>query len=130
MRRASVMVGVVVMAAVLSACGSKGSDSDSQSSAPLTPEQLIARGHTIFQSTCAVCHGDNLSGTSMAPSMLQPAFAPGQTPDIAFANAIQRGVPQKRFTKGPMPAQPSVAAKDIPAVIAYVRSVQQANGIR
>ena len=123
----SVIVTVVlafVGGTLLAACG--GSDNQDQ---PLTQEQLVAKGRSIYQSTCATCHGNGLKGSSMAPSMVQAAFAPDQTPDSAFAAAIQNGVPQKRFTKGPMPAQPSVHPKDIPAVIAYVRSVQRENGI-
>lgn len=123
-----VTVATVAMTVVgvlgLTSCGGKD-----EQDVPLTQEQLVARGRQVYAGTCATCHGDALKGSSMAPSLLQAPFAPDQTPDSAFANAIQNGVPQKRFAKGPMPAQPSVAPKDIPAVVAYVRSVQRDNGI-
>ena len=121
------VVMAVVAVLVTAACGSGGAKQ--AKAAPLTQEQLVAKGRAIFQITCATCHGTTLHGTSMAPSMIQAAFAPDQTPDQAFFNAIRHGVPQKRFEKGPMPAQPSVATADIPAVVAYVRSVQAQNGI-
>lgn len=127
MRRLSVtatVVVTVVAAGWLGACGDK-----EEAAPPATQEQLIARGRKIYASTCATCHGDSLKGSAMAPSLLQAAFAPDQTPDIAFVNAIRNGVPQKRFNKGPMPAQPSVDPKEIPAVVAYVRSVQRESGI-
>ena len=125
---AVLVVSVAVSVGVtMAACG--GGSSQAKKAPPLTQEQLVAKGRGIFQTTCATCHGTTLHGTSMAPSMIQPAFAPDQTPDQAFVNAIRHGVPQKRFQKGPMPAQPSVATADIPAVIAYVRSVQAQNGV-
>ena len=117
-------VAAIVASALMAGCGGK-----EKKETALTPEQLVAKGRSIFNTTCATCHGTTLKGTSMAPSMIQPAFAPDQTPDQAFFNAIRSGVPQKRFQKGPMPAQPSVATADIPAVIAYVRSVQAQNGV-
>ena len=130
-RRLSVMTTVIAMAAVsvaIAACGS--SEKNDEKQPPLTQEQLVAKGRSIFNSTCATCHSVSLQGGSMAPSMLQAAFAPAQLPDSAISQAIQNGVNDNRFGKGPMPAQPSVHPKDIPAVIAYIRWVQQANGIK
>src|SRR3954465_13947710 len=131
MRAFETQTAAVVMAAVAvvvtAACGSGGAKQ--AKAPPLTQEQLVAKGRSIFQTPCAPCHGTTLNGTSMAPSMIQAAFAPDQTPDQAFFNAIRHGVPQKRFQKGPMPPQPSVATADIPAIVAYVRSVQAQNGI-
>ena len=127
--RMTLAVLILIAASMaFAACGNSGGKTATKAP-PLTQEQLVAKGRSIFQITCATCHGTTLHGTSMAPSMIQPAFAPDQTPDQAFFTAIRHGVPQKRFQKGPMPAQPSVPTADIPAVIAYVRSVQAQNGI-
>ena len=68
--RRSVMVALIVVAAgtSIAACGNHGNTSSHQQKVPpLTQDQLVAKGRTIFQSTCATCHGTTLHGTSMAP---------------------------------------------------------------
>jgi mono/diheme cytochrome c family protein len=90
---------------------------------------LADEGKTLFEQTCAACHGTDLQGTTMGPPFLDPIYAPNHHPDESFYAAIENGVQPHHWDFGPMPAQPSVSADDAAAIIAYVRSEQTEAGI-
>ena len=79
-------------------------------------------GEAIFRGvgTCNVCHGADLRGTPMGPSLLEMDVS-----DDAIRTAITRGVPAKRPGFGAMPARSEMSADQIEAVITYIRSVQR-----
>ena len=65
----------------------------------------------------------------MGPPLLDQIYAPGHHPDAAIRAAVRNGVQPHHWPLGPMPALPHVGDDEIESIIAYVRSVQRANGI-
>lgn len=55
-------------------------------------------------------------------------YAPDHYPDGAFYAAAQFGVQPHHWNFGAMPPQ-EVSEEDVAAIVAYVRSVQRAEGI-
>jgi len=89
-----------------------------------------ALGEAVFQGTCAACHGVKLEGTDSGPPLVLPVYRPAMHADFAFTLAIQNGVVAHHWGFGNMPPQEAIAAEDISRIIAYVREVQRANGVK
>lgn len=99
----------------------------------VTPSRLsmaAQRGQAAFQQNCQQCHGDWGQGSDKGPPLIHKIYEPSHHGDPAFFFAITRGSRQHHWRFGDMPAQPQVKPDDIPAIIRFVREVQEANGIR
>ena len=95
----------------------------------LAPEEQI--GKRAFDAVCAECHGPNAAGREgMGPPLVHDYYKPSHHADMAFVMAAQNGVRAHHWTFGDMPAQSGLSGADVKAIIAYVRAVQRANGIR
>lgn len=116
---------LALLALVVAGCGGGGADAG-------TSESLVARGDRLYhgEGTCQTCHGADLRGTTMGPPFLDATYAPSHHPDSAFHRAVRNGVQPHHWNFGPMPALPHLSDGDVDAIVAYVRSVQEANGIR
>jgi len=94
-------------------------------------EGAQAYGGRVFAAKCVACHGDVLTGVEGAgPPLLHDFYVPGHHSDGAIEAAVRRGAPAHHWPFGDMPAVKGLTGADIAAVIGYIRSVQQANGIR
>jgi mono/diheme cytochrome c family protein len=89
-----------------------------------------AMGEAVFAANCASCHGKNAAGTDKGPPLINPIYSPSHHSDFSFARAVTLGVPPHHWLFGEMPAQPQVTRKQIDEIVAYVRELQRANGIR
>lgn len=87
-------------------------------------------GEAAFDENCASCHGLNASGTDKGPPLVHDIYNPGHHGDAAFALAAMRGVRAHHWRFGDMPPQPQVSRDEIEKIVAYVRELQAANGIR
>jgi mono/diheme cytochrome c family protein len=116
------VVGAVAIALILT---SRSGDR------PLVPgsEEQLAHGEEVFQANCATCHGDELQGTFVGPPFLNDIYAPEHHPDDAFRQAVANGVHPHHWDFAGMPPIPGLSDDDVEAVISYVRSVQEENGI-
>ena len=65
---AVVLLGLVLVGAIYATI--TGSGDSAASTTPTTSQAEIARGHAIFQLTCATCHGLQAQGTAVAPSLI------------------------------------------------------------
>ena len=119
-------VAALSAALVLASCG--GGDAGSGEEAAGN-EKLIAEGKELYEGTCAACHGMDLRGTGTGPPFLDPVYAPNHHPDAAFYTAVELGVQPHHWKFGPMPAQQHISDDEVTAIIAYVRSVQTAEGV-
>ena len=88
-----------------------------------------AAGKLAFDATCAVCHGQNASGTGQGPPLVHDIYNPGHHSDLSFSFAVRRGVRQHHWHFGNMPPLPHVSDAQIDQIVRYVRELQQANGI-
>lgn len=119
MRTTATRLAAAVTAGLLVACGGGGGESDE-----------VATGMQVYNQTCVVCHGPNGTGTDQGPPLVHIVYEPSHHSDDAFRTAVTQGVAPHHWDFGPMPAIPSVDDEEIDAVIAYVRSLQEAEGIR
>jgi hypothetical protein len=68
------------------------------------------------------------TGQGLGPPLLDTLYFPGRLPDAAVARAISRGVPRQHWDFGSMPVIHRVEPADIPAVIGYLRWLQEKAG--
>lgn len=98
------------------------------------PEGLgdMARtGQRIFAATCAACHGPDAGGREgIGPPLIHPYYRPGHHGDAAFLRAVRYGVRAHHWRFGDMPPVPGLTDGDVKMIVAYIRAVQQANGIQ
>ncbi|MGR3571405.1 c-type cytochrome [Brevirhabdus sp.] len=89
-----------------------------------------ALGKNIFNAKCAVCHGKNAAGQEgIAPPLVHKIYEPSHHADAAFLIAAQNGVRSHHWNFGNMPPVEGVTPADIKSVVAYIRTLQRANGI-
>jgi mono/diheme cytochrome c family protein len=94
----------------------------------VTAEGSSEQGATIYQQSCASCHGSDLRGTDRGPSHLSEVYEPGHHSDESFRNAITRGAAAHHWPFGNMAPVPGLDATEIDAVIAFVREQQELHG--
>ena len=88
-------------------------------------------GQQVFNENCAVCHGVNAAGNEGAgPPLVHIIYEPNHHGDAAFYIAARNGVRAHHWRFGDMAPVPGVTEADVTAIIAYVRELQRANGIR
>jgi len=87
-------------------------------------------GEQFFNAKCAVCHGENAAGKEgFGPPLIHKIYEPSHHGDMAFMLAPRRGVQAHHWRFGDMPPVEGLTDGDIKQLIAYVRTVQRANGI-
>lgn len=89
------------------------------------------QGEILFNENCASCHGKNAAGQNgVAPPLVHIIYEPNHHGDMSFQMATSRGVRQHHWQFGNMPPIPNVSENDVVNIVAYVRGLQRANGIR
>nr|WP_229802048.1 cytochrome c [Amylibacter ulvae] len=86
-------------------------------------------GKTFFDAKCAQCHGTNASGTENAPPLVHIIYEPNHHGDESFLRAATQGVRAHHWQFGDMPPVEGITQGEVKQIIAYVRSLQRANGI-
>ena len=88
-------------------------------------------GESAFNEYCLACHGENAAGKDgLGPPLVHKIYEPSHHGDMAFVLAAKQGVRQHHWPFGNMPPQQHVSDQEIQAIIAYIRTLQRANGIR
>ncbi len=115
-----------------SALASGGADSETIIS-PVLPDTLSERaqmGERAFVAKCAECHGENAGGLKRkGPPLVHRIYEPAHHADYAFVLAVQNGVRAHHWPFGDMAPVSGLTEADVGAIVAYVRELQQANGI-
>jgi mono/diheme cytochrome c family protein len=88
------------------------------------------QGQAAFEKNCAACHGENAGGSTQGPPLIHTIYRPGHHGDGSILRAIALGVKAHHWPFGNMPPQHQVERADAEAIVAYLREVQRANGIR
>jgi mono/diheme cytochrome c family protein len=88
------------------------------------------QGRAAFDKNCATCHGRNATGTDKGPPLVHPIYEPSHHADLAFLLAARNGVRAHHWRFGNMPPVEGVTDGEIEWIVAYVRELQRANGIR
>lgn len=125
----TLIVGALVSFGALgaAACGDDKS-SDEGASGEASSNTTPRSGEETYQQTCALCHGNDLRGTSMGPSHLSKVYEPSHHSDASFVSAIRNGSPEHHWNFGDMPPVKGISDEEIEAVIAFVREKQTAEG--
>lgn len=88
-------------------------------------------GKRGFDQYCAQCHGPNAVGQDgVAPPLIHKIYEPSHHADESFQRAVAQGVQAHHWTFGNMPPVQGLSRADVALIIAYVRELQQANGIQ
>lgn len=126
---------LLVLVVALIACGETpaphtGHDAASQTAvAPAELTETARQGETVFNTSCAQCHGQRAVGTNLGPTLIDRVYHPGHHGDDAFRLAVLRGVRQHHWQFGNMLPVPNVPPADVDKVICYVRHLQLTAGI-
>jgi mono/diheme cytochrome c family protein len=129
------VAAAIAVAAVLAACGGDDGDGgsgdreDAATAAGSGGDADLALGEQAYADNCARCHGADLRGTDQGPSHLSEVYEPGHHSDASFEAAIRQGSPQHHWEFGDMPPVEGLDDAEVGAVIAYIRSVQSAEGL-
>ena len=98
------------------------------------PGTLSARadlGQKTYEANCASCHGLNAAGQKgVAPPLVHVNYEPGHHGDESFQRAVVLGVRAHHWRFGDMPPVEGLSRRDVAGIVAYVRELQRANGIR
>ncbi len=128
-----------VLAAALAAAGYfYFGDGDGEGGPPMVsvrvPDTLSARaqaGRKTYEANCASCHGGDAAGQQgVAPPLVHVVYEPGHHGDESFQRAVASGVRAHHWRFGDMPPVEGLTRRDVAAIVAYVRELQRANGIR
>lgn len=97
---------------------------------PATPSQNAQIGKTAYGTNCASCHGANGAGIDgKAPPLIHIIYEPNHHGDEAFQRAAAFGVQSHHWSFGDMPPVAGPTRAVVSMIVAYIREVQQANGI-
>lgn len=91
---------------------------------------VAVAGEQLFNANCASCHGANAAGRDgVAPPLVHKIYEPNHHGDQSFILAAQRGVRAHHWPFGNMPPVTGATEGDLRKIVAYVRTLQRANGI-
>ena len=123
------VIVLVVSALALTACG--GGAATQAASAPPIPAGDATRGKTIFEGTCAACHGQDAKGVpGLGKDLTTSEFAIGKS-DADLVAFIKTGRPASdplNTTGVDMPPKggnPALTDQDLADVVAYVRTLEK-----
>ena len=91
---------------------------------------LAQQGEAVFNENCAACHGVNLAGTNKGPTLIHGLYRPNHHGDGAIASAALNGVRAHHWPFGDMPPVEGINPQKLTVIIAYIRAIQEANGVR
>ncbi len=87
-------------------------------------------GKPLYEVRCASCHGADLNGTDVGPSMLHKIYEPSHHSDAAFQMAVAHGVRAHHWQFGDMPPVEGLTPDEVAHITAYIRMHQRRVGIR
>ena len=95
-----------------------------------TLDAVALEGQALFAKNCATCHGANGGGTGQGPPLIHIIYEPNHHGDASFYAAVASGVRQHHWPFGNMPRVNGVTQEQVGKIIAFIRTVQRANGIQ
>mgnify|MGYP001821691714 CR=1 FL=1 len=106
-----IAVLVTTLAAATAACGQDASQSAAE------------RGERAYRANCAACHGNDLDGTSLGPSLLGAGTS--ALSDAGIRDVIRSGVADTGGEFGAMPGNTVLRDAQVTEIIQHVRDVQE-----
>jgi mono/diheme cytochrome c family protein len=87
-------------------------------------------GADLFAKDCAACHGPGAAGSDKGPPLVDRIYEPSHHDDASFRRTVRQGVRAHHWPFGDMQPVPGVSDRNVERIIAYVRALQRAAGIR
>jgi mono/diheme cytochrome c family protein len=84
-----------------------------------------AQGQVLYESSCASCHGKQLTGTDKGPPLLHAYYKPSHHSDQTFYRAALKGVKAHHWGFGDMPSVPGMTEVKVKRIVPYIRFYQQ-----
>ncbi len=109
--------------------GTSGLDAFDEGPGPPVYFASVEQGLVALAGECARCHGRLAEGTDRSPNLIHPDYGPRVRTDAQFRRAVREGMPA-RGGYGAMPPSPGVSKHRLERMIAFLRGLQRANGIR
>nr|WP_317626786.1 cytochrome c [Rhodoalgimonas zhirmunskyi] len=98
---------------------------------PATLSEAAQSGKQVFDAKCAVCHGTDAAGKKgNGPPLVHKIYEPSHHGDYAVQLAVVQGVRAHHWPFGDMAPVPGVTTAQVEQIVAYLREMQRANGIR
>ena len=88
-----------------------------------------AKGASLYEKNCAVCHGSALEGSKQGPTLLHAFYKPSHHSDSSFYRAALKGVKAHHWNFGNMPPVKGITMKDMDAIVPYIRWYQKDKGL-
>ena len=138
LKRAAILAVLAAAVGVAGYVYFGGSDEIGGSGPPIVAVNVPAKlsapaeiGRKTYEANCAACHGRNAAGQGgVAPPLVHVIYEPGHHGDESFQRAVARGVRAHHWRFGDMPPVEGLTRRDVAGIVAYVRELQRANGIR
>ncbi len=92
-------------------------------------DSVAMDGEALFVANCVACHGENALGSEQGPPLIHKIYEPGHHGDLSFLNAALNGVRAHHWRFGNMPPVEGITAEEVAKIVAYIRTLQRANGI-
>jgi cytochrome c len=124
------VLGAVVAAFIMLNFLRSNKSSNSDVIAVTSLSAQATKGKSIYEANCSSCHGQNGSGTDKGPPFIHKIYEPSHHGDASFQRAAKYGVRAHHWPFGNMPRVEGITEIEVERVIAYVRELQRANGIR
>ena len=127
------VVGLLVSGCALVGEPEPMSDSERRQYLGMPPADFIGspiEGEALFAGNCSFCHGLQLQGTSQGPALNSQMYGPSQLADQNIYRAVRRGVKQRNWKFGEMPARAYLSPEKAGHIVAYIRQTQWQSGIR
>ena len=102
---------------------------DSRQKAP-AQSKMAEKVQVLFNTNCPVCDGKNATGTKQGPPLMHKNYDPSHHGDASFLLAANNGVRAHHWPFGNMPPVAGFNETEVKGIIAFVRELQRANGIR
>ena len=125
-------IAAAVLCVLLAACSGEETADVQEGAARVRAQEVPAgqeRGRALYAAACGSCHGAHGEGSEQGPPMLHPLQA-RMHGDFAFERAVREGVQPHHYQMGSMPPVEDLASEDVDAIVAYVRWMQEAAGLR
>ncbi|MFT4607152.1 MAG: cytochrome c5 [Urechidicola sp.] len=84
-----------------------------------------AKGQVLYESSCASCHGKQLTGTDKGPPFLHRFYKPSHHGDQTFYRAALLGVKAHHWGFGDMPSVLGMTKVKLKSIVSYIRYYQQ-----
>ncbi len=128
------LVCLVLAVGAAAACGGETDAPSSDTEQPATVQQEVVQetaisGQRLFSNNCSRCHGADLRGTNVGPSLLHEYYEPNHHSNASFVIAVLRGVRQHHWDFGNMPAVEGLDIDEVHAVICFIRETQVEDGL-